>query len=315
MHNFKQEVLKANTRIRPFIRETPLEYAVTLSHQTATQVFLKCENLQFTGAFKIRGVLNKLLTLTDEQKIQGVVTASAGNHGIAVAYGLNKLHIPGILFIPEKTAPFKIESLHHYGIPIEICKKDAMTTERDAMEYAKRHKMVYVPPCDDFHVICGQGTIANELISQHNQLDAIFVPIGRGGLISGIAGFLKTVMPHIKIIGCLLEKPSTTYPTESSDGTDILSTLPNAVMGNIESGTMIFDFCQKYVDEFITVSNVEMNDAILFALQTQHILIEGAAGLTLAAFIKIADTFLHKNIALILSGANISPGVLKSVLP
>lgn len=317
MYDFKKEVLAADARIKPFIRETPLDYAINLSHLTSCDVYFKCEHLQYTGAFKIRGAFNKLLTLTPEQKSQGVVTASSGNHGLAVAYSLSKLHIPGIIFVPEKAASNKIENIRYYGIPLELYGKDSIQTELFAIDYAKRHKMTYISAYNDMHVISGQGTIANELLNQHQQLDVIFVPVGGGGLISGLAGFLKSVHSSTKIIGCVPEHSPTM--SRSIDLGRIVaiksqSTLSDATTEGIEPSSMTFELCRKYVDEFISVSENEIAEAIKSAISMKHFLIEGAAALTIAAFLKVANRYKHNNIALILSGSNISLETLKTII-
>ncbi len=315
--DMKDAILTAHERIRAFIRETPLDYSIYLSHLTGCQVYFKSENLQYTGSFKIRGALNKLLTLNMEQRSQGVITASSGNHGAAVAFGMNKLHIAGMVFVPENASKIKVENIRNYGVPIEFYGNDMMHTELFAMEYAKRHKMVYVSPYNDIDVICGQGTIATEIIAQMNQIDAVFIPVGGGGLISGIGSFLKTVHPHIQIIGCLPE--NSPVMAESIKSGHIIEmttseTICDATAGGVDPHTMTLNLCQQYVDEYILVTENEIKNAILNVMQMQHQMIEGAAGVALAAFLKNADRFLNKNIIIILSGANISFETLKIIL-
>src|SRR5690349_12203620 len=137
MLDVKNEVLAAEKRIRPYVRQTPLDYSVALSRQTQTNVFLKCENLQYTGAFKVRGAINKLLSLSSSQREQGVVTASSGNHGAAVAFGLNKLNIKGIVFVPKNASSTKVDNIRNYNVPLEFYATDCMQTEIHALEYAK----------------------------------------------------------------------------------------------------------------------------------------------------------------------------------
>lgn len=181
MFDIKKEVLAAESRIRPFVRETLLDYSEALSNQTGCNVFLKCENLQYTHSFKIRGALNKLLTLTPTEREQGVVTASSGNHGAAVAFGLRKLKIPGVVFTPENASPTKIENIKQYHIPVKFYATDCMQTELHARDYAKQQNMVYISPYNDLQVIGGQGTIAVEIEHQLNPIDIVLVPVGGGG--------------------------------------------------------------------------------------------------------------------------------------
>lgn len=310
-------VQTAKKNIQELIRETPLDYSMVLSHLTGCNVYLKCEHLQYTGSFKIRGALNKLLTLTSEQRSQGVVTASSGNHGAAVAYGLNKLHIPGIIFVPENAPATKVENIRNYGIPIELYGNDGAKTELFAIDYARRHKMVYISPYNDLDVIIGQGTIAYEMLQQLKQIDVVFVPVGGGGLISGIASFLKKVAPAIQVIGCLPE--NSPVMAESIKAGHIIEmvtypTLSDATIGNIDPKSMTFNLCQRYVDEYVLVSEDEIEKALIQLIQTHHFLIEGAAGIAMAAFLKSASRFPDKNSVIVLSGANLSLETLKVVL-
>ncbi len=317
MFTIKNEILAAEKRIRAHVRETFLEYSVPLSRETNAEVHLKCENLQYTGAFKIRGALNKLLSLSPDQQKKGVVTASSGNHGAAVACGLNKLSIQGKIFVPENASSTKIANIRNYNIPLEFHGTDCMQTELHAIEYAKQHDMIYLSPYNDLQVIGGQGTIGLELANQLKHIDAVLVPIGGGGLIVGIAGFLKTVSPTTKIIGCL-PKNSPVMAESIKAGRIIemetLATLSDATAGGIEPGAMTFELCQQLVDDYILVSEDEIKHAIITLINMQHLLIEGAAGVALGALIKNAHAFQGQNVVVVLSGANISLDTLKNIL-
>jgi len=317
MFDIKNEVLEAEKRIRSHVRETPLDYSVALSRATKTNVFLKCENLQYTGAFKVRGAINKLLSLSPSQREQGVVTASSGNHGAAVAFGLTTLKISGIVFVPEYVSPTKVDNIQNYNVSLEIYGADWIQTENHAIEYAKQHNMIYVSPYNDLQVISGQGTIGLELTNQLEPIDVILVPIGGGGLISGIAGYLKSVSSKTKIIGCLPENsPVMAESIKSGRIIDMetLPTLSDATAGGIEPGSITFEICQKFVDHYILVSEEEIKNAIISLIKTQHLLIEGASGVALAALMKNAQQFQGKNVVVILSGANISLETLKMIL-
>lgn len=317
MLNLKKEVVDAEKRIRSYVRETPLDYSVALSRLTNCQVYLKCENLQYTGAFKVRGAFNKLLTLTEKQRKQGVVTASSGNHGAAVAFGLNTLKIPGIVFVPENASSTKVDSIRHYDVPLEFYGTDCMQTELHALAYAKQHNMIYVSPYNDPHVIAGQGSIGVEISRQLNKIDAVLVPIGGGGLIAGIAGYLKAISPEIKIIGCLPENsPVMSESVKAGKIIDIETkpTLSDGTAGGIEPDSITFDICREFVDDYILVSEDEIKNAIITLLKTQHQLIEGAAGVALASLLKKSQQFKDKNVVVVLSGANISLETLKTVL-
>ncbi len=317
MLDIKNEVIIAENRIRPHIRETPLDFSLPISKITNTNVYLKCENLQYTGSFKIRGAFNKLLSLTPSQWQQGVVTASSGNHGAAVACGLNKLKIPGIIFVPENTSSTKVDNIRNYKIPLEFYATDCMQTEIHAQEYAKKHNMVYVSPYNDLQVIGGQGTIALEITRQLNKVDVILVPIGGGGLISGIVGYIKSVSSETKVIGCLPENSPVMAQSVKMGKIVEMETLPtlsDATAGDIEPDAITFDICKEFVDDYILVSEQEIKNAIITLIKTQHLLIEGAAGVALASLLKHAKQFHRRNVVIVLSGANISLDTLKTIL-
>ncbi|MHB1947873.1 MAG: threonine/serine dehydratase [Gammaproteobacteria bacterium] len=316
MLNIKEKVLQAESRIRSYLRETPLDFSIPLSKMTQANVYLKCENLQYTGSFKIRGALNKLLSLSPSEREQGVVTASSGNHGAAVAFGLNKLNIPGIVFVPENASSAKVENIRHYNVPLEFHATDCMQTEIYALDYAKQHNMIYISPYNDLEVIGGQGTLGYEIL-QSVAADIVLVPIGGGGLISGIAGYIKSVAKNTKIIGCLpANSPVMAESVKAGKIVEMqtLTTLSDATAGGIEPGAITFDICKQFVDDYILVSEQEIKDAINTIIKTHHLIIEGAAGVAVASLIKNANQFQGKNVVVILSGANISYEALKSVI-
>ena len=264
----------------------------------------------------MRGAINKLLSLTLSQQEQGVVTASSGNHGAAVAYGLNKLGMKGIVFVPENASTTKVDNIRNYTNDLRFYGTDCMQTEMHALEYAKQHNMIYVSPYNDPQVIAGQGTIGLELSNQLNMIDAVFVPIGGGGLISGIAGYLKSVNPRNKVIGCLpAQSPVMAESIKAGKIIEMetLPTLSDATAGGIEPGAITFDLCRQYVDDYSLVSEEEIKNAIISMIKTQHLLIEGASGVALAAFLRDSKKFQDKNVVIVLSGANISFETLNGV--
>ncbi|MCE0721967.1 threonine/serine dehydratase [Legionella resiliens] len=315
MFDVKTEVLKAENRIRSHIRETPLDFSLPLSKLTNVNLYLKCENLQYTGSFKVRGALNALLSLKEDQQ-NGIVAASTGNHGAAIAYGLHKLNLPGVIFVPENVSPVKKENISFYNAPLRLYGKDCVETELQAIDYAKQHALVYVSPYNNAQVIAGQGTIGIELMRQVDS-DVIFIPVGGGGLISGIAGYIKAVSPKTKIIGCLPENSpvmSESIKAGAIISMETLPTLSDATAGGVEPAAITFDLCREYVDDFVLVSENEIRSALLTVLEIQHLLIEGAAGVALAAFLKCAPYYQGKNVVVVLSGANISLETLRNVI-
>lgn len=317
LSDLKKDILKAEERVRGYIRETPLDYSIALSKLTGTHVYLKCENLQYTGAFKVRGAFNKLLSLDVTQRERGVVTASSGNHGAAIAYGLNKLSIPGLVFVPENVSSTKADNIKNYKIPLKFYATDLLQTEEHARDYAKAHNMVYASPYNDLQVVAGQGTIAIEIVKQLESVDVILVPVGGGGLISGIAAYTKAVSPKTLVIGCLPENSPVMAESIKAGKIIEMETLPtlsDATAGGIETDAMTFDLCKQFVDDYMLVSEKEIKEAIIAMMKTQHFLIEGASGVALAALIKNAQQFQNKKVVVLLSGANISLETLKSVI-
>ena len=185
--NVAREVQEADLRIRPYIRETPLEYSAVLSRDTGCAVYLKLENTQVTGSFKARGAFNKLLSLTNAERSRGIVTASTGNHALATVHALATLGIAGEIFLPRSASPVKIAGLELRGANLRLVDDDPGTVEIIARRLADDTGRVYIPPYNDPQIIGGQGTIAVELLRETARMDAVFVPVGGGGLIAGIA--------------------------------------------------------------------------------------------------------------------------------
>ena len=317
MLDIKTETIQAEQKIRSYIRETPLDYSLALSESSNCRVFFKLENLQLTSSFKVRGAINKLLSLTPEQRKQGVVTASSGNHGTAIAYGLGKLKIPGIIFVPENALITKIKAIARFGGKVHLHGKDAVITENYARTYAEQNNQVYISPYNDLQVVGGQGTIAIELTRQLEQIDAVFVPVGGGGLISGIAGYLKSVLPNVRIIGCSPENSPVMAESVKANRIierESLPTLSDGTAGGVEPEAITFDFCRSLVDEFVLLSEAEIASAMQLFIKTHHQLLEGSAGLAIAAWLKTQAKYCNQNIVIIICGANISLETLKTIL-
>ena len=311
------EVISAEKVIRPYVRETYLEYSPFYSRKTGARVYFKLENLQHTGSFKLRGAMNKLLSLTDEEKGQGVVTASTGNHGAAFAYGLSKVESSGVVFVPENASRTKVEAIERLGAEVRHVGNDCSETEAYARQYAKKNKMTHMPPYNDVKAIGGQGTIAFELAKQLDQIDAVFVALGGGGMISGIGGFLKPQSPGVQIIGCSPQNSQVMIQSvKAGKILDLpsLPTLSDGTAGGIEPGSITLDLCREFVDAYITVTEEEIKDSLREFIQTQHMLIEGSAAVAVAAFKKQADRFSGLNVVVVICGGNISLETLKEIL-
>lgn len=309
MLNVKNEVLRAEKRIRKHIRQTPLEFSPYLSKICHCNVYLKLESEQLTGSFKIRGAVNKLLSLTKKEKQKGIITASSGNHALAVALALQKFGGKGIIYLPENAAKSKIEALSYYDAPVKFYATDMVQTETHAREEAEKKGMVYISPYNDAQLIGGQGTIGLEISRHLPKVDAVIVPIGGGGLISGVSGFLKSFNPKIKIYGC--EPKASAAMSESIKAGRIVEieigdTLSDGTAGGIEKDSITFEICKKYVDDYFVISEDEIKNALLLVLEKHHKLIEGASALSVAALLKYRGKFKGKNVVLIICGSNIS---------
>lgn len=315
--NILPDILQAEQRIRPYIHTTPLEFSFPLSTLTGCQVSLKLENLQRTGSFKLRGAMNALLALTPEQRARGIVTASSGNHGHAVAFGLYTLKLPGVIFVPEGTSPTKVAAIRQYGADLRFWGDDSVKTEGYARAYAHEQNMSYISPYNDRAVIGGQGTIGVELCRQSERIDTVLIALGGGGMLSGVAEYVKAVYPTAEIIGCSPEhSPVMARSVQSGRIIEMesLPTLSDGTAGGVEEDALTFSLCQRLVDDYLLVSEDEIRQALRLCLEKHHLLIEGAAGVPLAALLKATERFQGKNVIVILCGANISLETLRTIL-
>lgn len=318
----REELLPANVvlaanRIAPHIRETPLDHSPFFSELTGANVFLKLENLQFTGSFKLRGAFNKLLSLTPEQRAAGCVAASSGNHGAAVAFAMSKLGTKGVIFIPEGTSTTKVEAIKRAGGELRFFGTDGLDTEMHAREYAAENGMCYLSPYNDEDIVAGQGTCGVEIAKQLPQADAIFVAVGGGGLISGVGSFLKSVNPTMAVLAC--QPAASAVMTESVKAGEILElpsqpTLSDGTAGGIEADAITFDLCRAVTDDYIVVSEDQIAEAMRQFIDAHHMLLEGAAGVALAGLRLRADSYQGKNVVVIICGGNISREMLKEVI-
>ena len=318
----RQELLPANVvlaanRIAPHIRETPLDHSSFFSDLTGANVFLKLENLQFTGSFKLRGAFNKLLSLTPQQRAAGCVAASSGNHGAAVAFAMSKLDTKGVIFVPEGTSTTKVDAIKRAGGDVRFFGTDGLDTETHAREYAVENGMCYLSPYNDEDVVAGQGTCGVEIAKQLPQVDAIFVAVGGGGLISGVGSFLKSVNPTMSVIAC--QPAASAVMTESVKAGEILEfpsqpTLSDGTAGGIEADAITFDLCRTVTDDYVVVSEDQIAEAMRQFIDAHHMLPEGAAGVALAGLGLRADSYKGKIVVVIICGGNISRETLKEVI-
>lgn len=311
------DAVLASNRISPYIRQTPLEHSPFFSEQTGANVWLKLENLQLTGSFKLRGAFNKLLSLTADERAQGAVSASSGNHGAACAWAMSKLKVRGTIFVPEQTSSVKVDAIRRAGADVQFFGTDGLDTELHAREYAAQQGMQYLSPYNDPAVIAGQGSCGVEIARQTTRLDALLVAVGGGGLIAGAGGFLRSAFPGLEVIGC--QPAASAVMAESIRRGTLLDlpsspTLSDGTAGGIESGSITFDLCKQVVSDFVLVSEEQIAAAMRDYMDAHHQLIEGAAGVALAALRKKAIELRGKNVVVIVCGANISRETLRKVI-
>lgn len=314
----EKEVLEAEERIRKHIRETPLDYSPHLSHQAGCHVYLKLETSQITGSFKYRGAVNRILSLTDAEKGRGIITCSSGNHGAAFTYAGKQFGCKGKLFLPQTIARPKLELIKLYGAEdIELFGNDVGDTEVRARDVAHEKGATFVSAYNNPRIIGGQGTIAVELTRQLEHIDAVFAPVGGGGLMSGIAGYLKAVNPAIKTIGCQPVNSPVMYESIKAGKLiecPSLPTLADGTAGGIEPGAITFELCRDLVDEYVLVTEQELEQAILISLEMSFLLIEGAAALSVAGFLKTRERYKDKNVVLVITGRRIALDELRQIL-
>jgi threonine dehydratase len=312
----RKAVDRARERIASDIRQTPCRLSPALTGAAGAEVYLKPENLQASGSFKIRGVANKIRSLGEGDSRRELIAASTGNHAAAFAHVVQQLGLEGKLFLPETAAAVKVQAVEDYGVPYEMMGQDCVQTELHAADYAREHGCVLIPPYNDVEIVAGQGTIAAELLDQLDGLDTVLVPVGGGGLVSGIAAFLKETVPEITVIGCQPVNSCVMYESlQAGRIVDIESfpTLSDATAGGIEPGSITFDLCRRYVDAFIMVTEEEIKAAIRLVFAAEGMAIEGGAALTVAALLKDCARFKGKRAVLIISGGKIDDAVLEEI--
>ncbi len=296
------------------VERTPLRYSRTLSEITGAQVWIKFENLQFTASFKERGALNKLLSLSNSEKAAGVIAMSAGNHAQGVAYHANRLGIPSTIVMPKGTPFVKIEHTRNFGAKVIIEGETLADADKHSREIEKAEKLTYVHPFDDEKVIAGQGTIGLEIMEDLADFDVVVIPVGGGGLSSGIATAVKAKRPAVSIIGV---EPAL-YPSLSAEmrgeeakvgGATIAEGIAVKKVGRITS-----EILRKLMEQVILVSEDELERAVTLFATVEKTVAEGAGAAGLAALLAEPQIFRGRKVVLVLCGGNIDTRLLASVL-
>jgi threonine dehydratase len=305
----------AEKRIRPYVSETPLRQSARLGEAVGARVYLKLENLQETGAFKLRGAANKLLSLAPAEAARGIVTASTGNHALAVATMGGKLGIPVEIFVSEHIHPRKRGRLDAVRARVRTVEGDALAAELAARRESELSGRAYVSPYNDATVMEGQGTVAVEILRQlaaarAGALDAIFVAVGGGGLIGGIGLHLEAASPATEVVGCWPENsPALRECLRAGRIIDVPEkpTWSTSTAGGVEPGAITLDICRRVVDRDALVTEDEILDAARRIQRDDGELVEGAAGVAVAAFLKDAARYAGRTVVLVICGGNTEP--------
>ncbi len=307
-------IYQAARQLEGVAKKTPLIHSDYFSSLSDNEVFLKPENLQHTGAFKLRGAYNKISQLNEAERKKGVITASAGNHAQGVAFAAQKLGVKAVICMPATTPILKVEGTRALGAEVVLHGDGFDDAYAYSLELQKKHGYVYIHPFNDLEVLLGQGTTALEIIDACKDIDAILVPIGGGGFASGVALATKLVNPDIKVIGV---EPANAACMKTALAADKVVTLDSAdtVADGCAvktAGTLTFEFCKKYLDDIITVSEMEIMGALLSLIEKHKLIAEGAGVLSLAALSKLP--FKGKKVAAIISGGNIDISTISALI-
>ncbi len=310
------DVEAARARIRDAIYCSPCPASETLGDLTGTRCHVKLENLQMTGSFKERGALSKLLTLSPEERARGVIAASAGNHGLAVAYHARRLGIAATVVVPEWAPLIKVARCRRHGATVVLAGQDYDEAYAEARRREAATGAVFVHPFDDPAVIAGQGTLGLELCEQVPDLDAVIVPVGGGGLIGGVALAVKARAPRVEVIGVQAAAFPAMRAALEAGRPARLGPAPTIADGIAvrQVGALAYELCRRWVDEVVVVDEAEIANAILLLLEIEKTVVEGAAATTLAAVLNKKIALAGKRVALVLSGGNIDVNIIARVI-
>jgi threonine dehydratase len=303
------QINKVRRKIAPIILKTPLLFSVPLTEHCGISIYLKLENLQNTGTFKIRGAANKILSLSEDEQARGVITFSTGNHGRAVAYVAQKLGIKAVVCISNRVPQYRVDALERLGAEVVVNGTSQDDAMKRSFELLQERNLTMVNAFDDPYVIAGQGTISLELWEEFPEIETVIVPLSGGGLLSGVAQAIKSLNPKVRVIGVSMESSPAMYhslkvghPIEIEEKDSIA----DALLGGIGlENQYTFNIVRDYVDEIILLSEQEIKKAMMFALEKQHLVVEGAGAVCIAALLNHRIRNLGNNVVVIISGGNV----------
>ncbi len=314
-----RDIQNAKVAISDYAKHTPLLRSIFLSDLCHAEIYLKLDNLQVTHSFKIRGVINKLQNLTPQEKAGGVVTASAGNHGQAVAFGGKKLGFSTKIVVPTNTPTIKVEGIRRFGAELLLFGETYPEAEVKAKQLAREEGRLYISPYNDPLIVAGHGTAGLEIIQDQPDTDVVVVPVGGGGLISGISIATKSLKPSIQVIGVQSRAVPIMY--ESIKAGRIIpphrhepTTIAEGLSGGIEPGSITFPIIQQYVDRVMLVSEESIRRAVYLLCKYEGQVVEGSGVAGVAMLLENSKEFEGKTVVLEITGGNIDPSLLESII-
>jgi threonine dehydratase len=306
----------ARRRLRDAIVQTPCAYSQTLSELTGARCFVKLENLQMTGSFKERGAANLLLQLAPDERRRGVIAASAGNHGLAVAFHAARLGIPATIVMPEYAPLIKVTNARRYGAEVVLHGSNFEEAYERARALEAERGLVFVHPFDDPRVVAGQATLGLEVLEQLPEVEALIVPVGGGGLIGGVALAVKGARPDVQVIGvqaAALPAMSRSLDAGERVRVDAAPTIADGIAVR-QVGALTYELAQAWVDRVVTVDEEELSNAVLLLLEIEKTVVEGAGAAPLAALLNRPLGLERRSVALVLSGGNIDVTMLSRII-
>ena len=311
-----QRIQEAHERIHQYVKKTPLIQSKTLSDRCGGEVYLKLENHQHTNTFKFRGAINKIAELSPEESKKGVVTASSGNHAQGVALAAQTLGIHATIFVPKEVSALKLEKLQKYDVEIVIG-GGFNQVESNARSHGLEHGLTYVSPYNDYSIMAGQGTIALEIDDQLKDFDSVIVPVGGGGLISGISVGIKSLYPNREVFGVLTPGASTIHASLQAGKlveVEEFETLAEAFLGGIEPKALTFDVIKKFVDDVFLVQEESVAKAIRLLWNEEKQVVEGAGATSISPILESPERFKGQTVVTVVSGGNIEDSLFKKIV-
>jgi threonine dehydratase len=314
-----QDIQQAQKNIASYAKLTPLTKSKFLSEICEGNVFLKWGNQQLTHSFKIRGAVNKLLSLTPEEKAKGVMTASAGNHGQAVAYAAQKLGFHAEIVVPTYTPKVKVEGIRQWGVTLLLYGDTYEEAEKKAKELAAKEGRLYVSPYNDERIVAGQGTVGLEILKDLPSVDVVIVPVGGGGLISGVAIAVKSQKPNVRVIG--VQSTASPVMYESLKAGKIVPphrheryTIAEGLVGAVEKGSITFGIAQQYVDEVTLVREELIRQAVYLIWKNEGQVVEGSGAAGVAMLMENKESYKGQTVAIVITGGNIDPYLFDGIV-